>query len=149
GAAAQAPVTGNITDTSPGATAQNVAVTGTVNAVTTPTITVTPSTLSLGTTTAGTAGTAATFTVSGSNLTAPIVITAPTGVEISNGGTTFSSTVTLTPTSGTVAATTISARISSAAAQGPITGNITDTSSAVTLHDALPICTVNAVTTPT
>src|SRR5207237_293348 len=99
-AAAQGTVTGNITDTSTGATAQNVAVTGTVNAVATPTVTVTPSSLSLGTTTAGTASTAKTFTVSGSNLTAPIVITAPTGVEISNGGTTFSGTVTLTPTSG-------------------------------------------------
>src|SRR5438874_80354 len=104
--------------------------------------------MSLGTTTAGTAGTAATFTVSGSNLTAPIVITAPTGVESSNGRTTSSRSVTLTPSSATVAATTISARISSAAAQGPVTGNITETSAGATAQNVAATGTVNALTTP-
>ena len=42
-----------------------------------PTITVSTGSLNLGTTTAGTAGTAQTYTVSGSNLTAEIVLTAP------------------------------------------------------------------------
>src|SRR5205807_1889334 len=110
--AAQQTATVNITDTSTCAPAHNVTVTGTVNAVTTPTVTVTPSTLSLGTTSAVTVVTAATFPLSGTNPFPTRRSSDLTGVEISNGGTTFSSSVTLTPTSGTVATTTISARIS-------------------------------------
>ena len=53
-----------------------------------------------------------TFTVSGSELSSDIVIDAPTGYEISNdGGTSWSTTLTLPQTAGSVPTTTISIRI--------------------------------------
>ena len=62
----------------------------------TPVIVVSTSLLNLGTTTQGTAGSGQSYTVSGSNLTADILLTAPTGVELSdNGGTSYSTTLDL------------------------------------------------------
>jgi len=52
-------------------------------------------------TTYGTPSTAQTFTIGGTNLTANITATAPTGFEVSNDGTTYSGTATFTQTSGT------------------------------------------------
>ena len=52
------------------------------------------------TTTYGTASTAQSFSISGSNLTANLVATAPTGFEVSNDGTTYASTATFTQTGG-------------------------------------------------
>lgn len=66
-----------------------------------------------------------TFTVSGSNLTGNITITAPTDFEISTtSGTGFTSSITLTPTSGAVNTTTIYVRLAPAATGTP-SGNIT------------------------
>jgi hypothetical protein len=99
----------------------------------TPALVVSPSTLSMGTTAKGTAGAVQTFTVSGSHLTSSLVITAPMGVELSSNGTTYSSSLTLTPDgTGTVATTTIRARIAAAAGAGTISGNITVSSSGAT-----------------
>jgi hypothetical protein len=68
-----------------------------------PVVTVSTNALNLGTTTQGTAGSAQTFTVSGSGLTAGIVLNAPTGVELSNdGGASYSVTLDLPQTGGTV-----------------------------------------------
>ena len=57
------------------------------------------------TTTYGTASTAQSFSISGSNLTANLVATAPTGFEVSNDGTTYASTATFTQTSGSASGT--------------------------------------------
>ncbi len=59
---------------------------------------------------------AQTFSVSGSNLTEDISITAPADFEISNGGTIWSNSLTLPASSGTVAATTISVRLNASVA---------------------------------
>src|SRR5262249_46788308 len=78
-------------------------------------------------------GTSQTFTVSGSNLTASLSITAPAGVQISSNGTTFGSSLNLTPNAlGTVATTTIYVRIASSATAGTVSGNIAVTSSGAT-----------------
>ncbi|MCQ3948540.1 MAG: hypothetical protein DPW14_01815 [Planctomycetes bacterium] len=83
--------TGSIAITGGGATAVNVPLSGTVNATGTPTLTVVPGgTLTVPTATAGTAGTAASFTVSGSNLTpasgnVTLALTStPAGIEFRN-----------------------------------------------------------------
>ena len=147
--AAVGSLSGKITNTSTGATEQDVSVSGTVNAVLTPAITVSTNSLNLGTTTAGTPGTAQSYTVSGSNLTTALTITAPAGVELSDdNGSTFHATLSLTPTSGTVARTTIEVRISASAAVGPISGKITNTSTGATEQDVSVSGTVNAVRTP-
>ena len=72
----------------------------------------TSGTLSAFSTTTGTPSAAQTYTVAGYYLkTNNIVITPPTGFELSTNGTTYSSSLTLIPTSGTVAATTIYVRL--------------------------------------
>jgi hypothetical protein len=82
--------------------------------------------------------------ISGSNLTAAITITAPTGVELSSdNGATFHPSLTLTPTHGTVARTTIEARISASAVGGPLSGKITHTSTGASEQDVTVTGTVN------
>lgn len=135
--APQGAVSGNITHTSTGATTQNLAVTGTVTAPV-PAIGVTSATnpLNLGTTITGTAGTPASYTVTGANLTADIVVTAPANVELSQTGAagTYANAQTLTQTGGSVNAT-IHARITAAAPVGAISGNITHTSTGATTQN--------------
>lgn len=66
-----------------------------------------------------------TFTVSGSNLTNNITLTTPANFEISTtSGSGFGPNVTLTPTSGTVANTTIYTRLAGGLTNGNYTGNI-------------------------
>jgi len=143
------PVSGVIANDSTGATEQDISVSGTVNPVPTPVITVSTSSLNLGTTTQGTAGSAQSFTVSGSNLTADILLTAPTGVELSdNGGTSYSSTLDLVESGGTVGTTTILARIAATAPVGPVSGVIAADSTGATEQDITVSGTVNPVPTP-
>lgn len=69
-----------------------------------------------------------TFTVTGQNLQGVITIAAPSGIELSsNGGSSWATSLTLTPTSGTVSTTTITVRMTSSA--GSPSGNITLSSS--------------------
>ena len=137
-------ISGEITNTSTGATEQDVSVSGTVNAV--PTISISAGTLALGTTTTGTAGTTESYTVSGTGLTADITIDAPTGVELSDdGGTTWHTTLDLSESGGTVNTTTIDARIAASASVGSISGDITNTSTGATGQDVSVSGTVNAL----
>ena len=69
------------------------------------------------------------FSVSGIKLTANIVVTAPTNFEVSSSSTTgFGSSVTLSPTSGTLGTTTLYIRVKSNSSTGSISGNISLTS---------------------
>ena len=114
----------------------------------TPTVTISTGTLDLGTTTAGTAGSAESYIVSGTGLTADILITAPTGVELSDdGGTTWSTSLDLTESDGTIDTTTIDARIAASADVGEISGSIANTSSGTTEQDVTVSGTVNAIPT--
>jgi YVTN family beta-propeller protein len=73
------------------------------------------------------------FTVAGSTLTNPIVVTAPAGFEISLSPTSgFGSTISLTPLSGTVSAKSIYVRAASVSTAGVISGNVTLTSTGAT-----------------
>ena len=69
------------------------------------------------TTTFGTASAAQQFPVSGSNLTADLIATAPTGFEVSSDGTNYNSTATFTQTAG-AASGTLYIRLSANAAVG-------------------------------
>jgi hypothetical protein len=69
------------------------------------------------TTTFGTASAAQQFPVSGSNLTADLIATAPTGFEVSNNGTNYNSTATFSQTAG-AASGTLYIRLSANAAVG-------------------------------
>lgn len=80
----------------------------------------TPS-LNLGTSSSGSPGTQQTFTVEGTNLSTDIVVTGSTNVEVSlTSGAGFTSSVSVTPTLGTVTTTTIYARTKSTAPVGAV-----------------------------
>lgn len=77
----------------------DITITVAANSVVTPTITGV-ATAAAFTTTYGTASTAQSFSVSGANLTANLVATAPGGFEVSPDGTTYGSTATFTQSDG-------------------------------------------------
>jgi hypothetical protein len=123
--------TGNITLSSTGAESKNISVTGTVTAPT-PVISVS-GTLSALSTTYGTASSTSNFTISGTNMTAPIIVTPPNGFQVSTSPTdNFSGNLTIQPTTGTINNTTIHVRLSAAANAGPYSGNISLTSTGAT-----------------
>lgn len=97
------------------------------------------------TTIAGTPSANQTFTVSGTNLTANLDVSAPTDFEVSlSSSVGFGSLVSLTPTSGSVTATTIYARYNPAVA-GTTTSTITITSTGATTQTVA--VTGNSITT--
>ncbi|MDB5252894.1 MAG: Pectinesterase [Flaviaesturariibacter sp.] len=131
-AATSGSYSGSIVHASTGATSVTVAVSGTT--VPAPSITMT-GTLAGFAQTAGVPSAVQTYTVSGSNLSGSILITPPAGYEVSaNGGLnwfTTASPLTLTPTAGAVATTTISVRLN-AATSGTYSGSIAHVSSGAT-----------------
>jgi hypothetical protein len=124
---------GNITFVSSGATSKNVSVSGTGTSAVTPTITVSASSLTFEDVAVGANSVAQGYTVSGSDLTANITITAPVGFQISKtiGSGYTTSSLTLTQSGGIVNSTNIYARFSPTAAQS-YSGNITHISSGAT-----------------
>lgn len=125
-AAAANTVTGALTATSQDAATRTVALSGRVAQVTTGTNSLAPF-VSLN----GAASSTQTFTVSGEGLeTTPITIDAPVGFQVSDdGGTSYSSSLTLTPVSGAVTSTTITVRMPAGQTIGATpSGNITLTS---------------------
>lgn len=88
----------------------------------------TSGTLSAFSSCAGTASAAQSFIVNGTSLTAALVITAPTGFEVSiTAGSGYAASVSLTPSGGTVNNTTIYVRIKSTTTGTP-SGNVSCTS---------------------
>jgi gliding motility-associated-like protein len=102
-------------------------------------------TLTAFSTCASTASATQNFTVSATNLTANLILSAPTGFEISLTNTSgFSNLLTITPTNGIVNNTTIFIRLSSTATGSP-TGNITAASTNATTQNLA----VTGTVTPT
>jgi hypothetical protein len=99
-----------------------------------PSISISGTPLSAFSTTAGTPSASQSYTVSGSNLTNDILITAPAGYEIKSPLTSYGSSVTLTQTAGTVNNTQIDVRLNSVTG-GPFVGNITHISTGATQKD--------------
>ncbi len=111
----------------------------------------TPSISSTGTPTAmltnhGTASVPTSFSASGTNLTANLTVTAPTGFEVSTtSGFGYSGSLSLTPSGGTVSSTTIYVRLTAADAAGTYSGNVSLASTgATTVNVAVPLSTVAA-----
>jgi hypothetical protein len=99
------------------------------------------------TTTYGAASTAQSFTISGGNLTADLIATAPTGFEVSSDGTNYGSTATFTQTAG-AASGSLRIRL---AATAPVLGsynsnNIVLSSTGVTSVNIVTPASGNAVT---
>jgi hypothetical protein len=92
----------------------------------------------------GTASAPSSFSASGSNLTANITVAAPAGFEVSiSQGSGYASSLMLTPSSGSVAPTTLYVRLAAADAAGAYSGNIVLSSTGASSVDvAIPACTV-------
>jgi hypothetical protein len=105
----------------------NVSVSG--SALTTPSIVVSPTSLSGFSTSSGTVSASQSYTLSGSNLSPAsgnLTVTAPSDYEVSTNNLTFSSSVNVAYTGGTLAATSIFVRIASSAGAGSPSGNVTN-----------------------
>ena len=133
----------SLTLSSPG-TANSLGANSNIIINTTPSIS-TSGTLSAFTTCAGTASSSQSFTVSGGNLGANLVVTAPAGFEVSTtSGSGYGSSVSLTPSSNVVASTPIYARLTTSATGTP-SGNIAVTSTGATTKNVAASGTVNAL----
>ena len=133
-------VSGNISHVSSGASTVNVAVSG--NVVPVPSLSVNPTSLNLGTTSQGVAGSTFSYTISGSNTVAATNITAPTGVELSFNQSTWTPTLQIAST-GSWASTTVYVRISASATAGAIAGNITNSTTGATTQNVVVSGNVN------
>lgn len=128
--------------TSPGAGTKQITVTGTVNPLT-PNITVSTNSLTGFITTAGTASTAQTYTLGGTNLTANITVTAPTGYEVGLNGVSFAGLQTVVPSGGTASAT-VSVRLLASNTAGTYTGTpVSNVSSGAASQNVAVSGTVN------
>ena len=115
----------------------------------TPVITATGSPLSAMSTTSGTASSPATFTVAGANLTAGILVTAPTGLEVSQSSGSGYGITTTVGSSGTIASTTVYARLAATAPVGSYNSqNIVLSSSGATSVNVITAASGNSVSTP-
>ncbi len=118
-----------------------------VIAVATPAIMVSPTSLTdFGNVTVGNSSTSQNYTVSGSNLTANITVTAPTDFEVSLDNSTFLNSVTVTQTGGTASAT-IYVRFTPQSA-GVKSGNVTNASTGATTQNVAVSGTGVAANTP-
>jgi hypothetical protein len=90
------------------------------------------------------------FTVSGTNLSGDITVTPPANFEISTNNTTFQTTaITLSPTTGTVATTTLYARLASGLGINSYSGNISVASTDATSQNIALSGNVEGVPMPT
>jgi hypothetical protein len=112
-----------------------------------PTIFASQTNLNLGTTTQGTAGSAQSFNLSGSNLFGNVTITPPTGVEVSlSAASGYATSLNVAPAaSGQLASTQIFVRIAATAPVGAITGNVALTA---TGSDGEQVAVTGTVNTP-
>lgn len=123
---------------SSGSVGSSVTITATVTPMV-PVLNVLPNALNLGATPEGIAGAAFSYDVSGSNLTAPVTITPPAGVEIRElpAGVFGPTALILTPTGGTLVTTTIEVRIAATALAGQTFGSITNFSGTASANVSL------------
>ena len=113
-------------------------------APTSPTLTVTPATLTAFSAVVGAPSAAQSFTLSGVLLTAGATVTAPAGYEVSLSATSgYATTVTVPQTGGTLASTTVYVRLTGAAI-GPFAGNVAVTSAGASAQNVAVTGTVTA-----
>ena len=130
------------------ATGSNSTATVTFTAVVnsgTPVVTGSVSSLTSFTSCTGTPSVERDFTISGTDLTGDVVVTAPTGFEVSlTSGSGFGSSVTI-PASGTLTTTTIYIRLATSATAGPLSGAITLVSQGATTQNVAVSGVINLV----
>ena len=96
----------------------------TVSSSLNPILTLSASSLSGFTSVSGTASASQSYTVNGSNLTSNVVVTAPTGYEVSLDNGTFGGSKTLVPRNGSLSEVTVYVRLSVSATTGGVIGTV-------------------------
>ena len=76
----------------------------------------------------GTASPSQSFTINASELNEPVIVTAPSGFQVSKDNTTFSNSITILPSDGKISAVIVYTRLAAGASRGLVSGNITMTS---------------------
>jgi DNA/RNA endonuclease G (NUC1) len=97
-----------------------------------PSLALSPASLAPFTANLGFPSAAQTYTLSGSDLSAPVTVLAPGGFEISANGTTFLETLTFTPNANSQLAATVHVRLAATAQLGETSGSIVHTGSGAT-----------------
>ncbi len=118
---------------------------------TTPSLSVSPASLSGFSTTVGSASSSQNYTLSGANLTPAsgnITVTAPANFEVSTDNSTFSGSVNVPYNSGTLASTTIYVRIAASAPAGPVSGNVSNAGGGATTQNVAVSGNVSAPFSP-
>lgn len=100
-------------------------------------------------TTEGTASASQNFTVEGTDLRDDVTITAPADFEVSSDDTNFASSVTLSPTDGTLSETTVYVRVAASASEGTPSGDISFLSAGAGSTVEGVSATVSSAGTPT
>lgn len=104
------------------------AASSTIEVVAAPSLTIT-SALTPFSTTSGVPSNEQSYTLSGANITENIIVTAPTGFEVSTtSGAGFASTATVTPTTGTLSNYPVYIRLAATTTLGNVSGNIVNNS---------------------
>jgi len=137
-------VSGNLTLTSSGVAAQTVALSGMVFA---PAISLSTATLGNFAVQIGSPSVVKSLTVSGSELVAPLTVTAPAGFEISTDNSTFSTSLSIPPSGSNIPSTILYARLASTAPAGSLSGNLTFRSTGMSTQSVALSGTVTAYIT--
>ncbi len=124
-------VLGDFINGGPGCDGLSIKFTITVNPSAQPLIT-SSGTINSSNTVYGTPSSALSFTVSGNNLTAGILVTPPAGFEVSTDGINFSNTITVGSAAGTVPSTTVYIRLAATTPVNNYSGNVVLSSSNAT-----------------
>ncbi|MCE1190151.1 MAG: endonuclease [Ignavibacteria bacterium] len=126
--------------------------TGSQATTSSPGISISTSTLSLGNAVINSAGTALSYTVSATGLSGSLTIAPPSGFQISlsasSGYVSYPNNLSLTPASGTVSNTTIYVRFAPSSAAGTVSGNLTNTSTGATTQ-TIALSGISLSTEPT
>ena len=138
---------GNISHSGGGASSISVGVTGIV-ADATPILTLSTNSLSGFSSLPGDPSALQSYTVSASNLMGPITVTAPNGYEVSQDGIAYAVSQILAPTAGVLTEILLQVRLSSSAATGAVSGNVTHTGGGITAQNLVVSGTVTGFTGP-
>lgn len=134
--------TGNVVITSTGASTRNVGVTATVSSGTA-TLSTTVGTLSGFSTTTSLPSASQNYTVNGSALSANVIVTPPTNYEVSVDNLSFLSSLTLTPSGGSITQI-VYVRVKTGSPSGSVSGNVTNASTGVTTQNVALSGTVSS-----
>ncbi|MDA1340567.1 MAG: DNA/RNA non-specific endonuclease [Verrucomicrobia bacterium] len=117
--------TGNITVTGTGGTDTSSGEFTVTGGSTTPAFSLSTASLTGLTANEGAVGSSRVYTVTGTNLTSNLTVTAPTNFEVSPNNSFFSANVTLSPVAGALSGVPVYVRIKSGAPVGSVSGNVT------------------------